>query len=229
MKERPILFSEPMVQAILGGRKTQTRRAITQPISPPGLTVKLHDLDDGGYGFFTEDADIKCPFGKPGDQLWVRERFQPLLADGLDPKADWKTGKGYEISYPATDGIQQYIDMDDNISSASKPSIHMPRWASRIQLEITNIRVERLQAISEADAIAEGIMGMEPRWFVESFPEYHQKWQEEAKAGRKPPIGPSPVERYAVLWDQINKGNTNGEMWNDNPWVWVVQFGRIKP
>lgn len=150
----------------------------------------------------------------------MREKFQPLFADDVENhwETDWKTGKGYAISYPATDGIHEYIDADDNLKDACKPSIHMPRWASRILLEITAVRVEQLQDISFEDAIAEGI--------------YHYA----AELARDPKVSKADIDAiierhgagrpqclYAHLWEQINGAGS----WAANPWVWIVEFRRI--
>jgi hypothetical protein len=180
-RERPMLFSAPMVRALLAGTKTQTRRVATPKRSIEPMTDE-------------------CPYGQPGDRLWVRERFQPLLADGVEIyDANWKTGQGYAIGYPATDGIQEYIDADDNLGSACKPSIHMPRWASRITLEVTGVRVERLNDISEVDALYEGVTRASTATVFCGY-----------------------VDAYAALWDQINGAGA----WAANPWVWVMEFRR---
>jgi len=166
MKERPILFSAPMVRAILEGRKTQTRRV-----------VKMRDCG-GRVGWFGSDIDDVewvvnaatrgtgvSPYGKPGDRLWVRETFARSM------------GKGY--LYRATDG-----DLGPYHATGWKPSIHMPRIASRILLEVVSVRVERLNNISEADAVAEGVTGMDP------------------------------VLQYAKLWETINgTGSWNKNQW----------------
>lgn len=205
MKERPILFSAPMVRALLAGTKTQTRRVVkSQPeigeIAQVGHMLGFKKRGADGYWLWPNARErilSECPYGVPGDRLWVRERFQPLLAEGLDfRQADWKTGKGYAPRYVATDGAVEWIDPDDNISSASKPSIHMPRWACRLVLEITDVRVERLNAISEADCRAEGLGNSVER-------AHH--W-------------------FRVLWEDINGPGS----WDANPWVWVVSF-RLAP
>lgn len=204
VKERPILFSGDMVRAILEGRKSQTRR----PVKPQPPAIAAHKLD--GH------TDYKCRYGQPGDQLWVRETFQPLFTDGVDDwrDTDYKTGKGYKVSYPATDGIQEFINLDDEISTACTPSIHMPRWASRITLEITGIRVERLQEISADDAIAEGIERVSdaPYW----------AWKDYSCHGQLL----SPIMSYQTLWDSINA--QRGQPWESNPWVWVIDFRRAE-
>lgn len=215
MKERPILFSGPMVRAILEGRKTMTRRVV----KPDGAHHLFPFLDlpgnqTGEWAWCSSShvvsKHIHCPYGQVGDRLWVRESFQPLFADGVENhwETDWKTGKGYAISYPATDGIHEYLDADDNLTDACKPSIHMPRWASRILLEITAVRVERLQDISEADAQAEGApfeLGELERLILGAKAKY--------RSG------------FCRLWQSINDPGS----WDANPWVWVVEFKRVQP
>lgn len=164
IKEHPILFSGEMVRAILDGRKTQTRRVVKP--QPKGWS------DFWPVGSHTEWQDIVarlpfylgcgyCPYGAPGDRLWVRESFQPLRSG--DEPGDWETGAGYSIKYAATDQLVEWVDYwnDNRITDRCMPSIHMPRWASRITLEIVAVGVERLQKITKADAIAEGSTSVE--------------------------------------------------------------------
>jgi len=196
MCERPILFSGPMVRAILAGQKTQTRRAVSpQPSggvrSSPFCASGLED----GHG-----REIRSRYGRPGDRLWVRESFDFLPTGGHDdPQACeivyWADGSTEPRSAPP--------DYNPMIYSYQKirPSIHMPRWASRITLEIVSVRVERLQAISEADARAEGAP-----WAACGSPQEGSQ-----KAG------------FARLWESINGDGS----WAANPWVWVVEFRRI--
>lgn len=211
MKERPILFSGPMVRAILEGRKTMTRRVVklrhgADVVVVNGKVWKPARVDYAGY--------VDCPYGQPGDRLWVREAFQPLFADGVENhwETDWKTGKGYAISYPATDGIHEYLDADDNLTDACKPSIHMPRWASRILLEITAVRVERLQDISEADARAEGVTDGGCLNCGEPEP----------CACAQP--APDARDSFCRLWQSINGPGS----WADNPRVWIVEFKLVQ-
>lgn len=186
MKERPILFSGEMVRAILDGRKTQTRRVV----KPQPNLLRWCPIQSGRYdGWDDEHGNpYPCPYGVPGDQLWVRETcLIHCKPRRLEPKG--------EVVYKA--------DFPDEATAEPgwNPSIFMPRWASRIQLEITNIRVERVQNISIPDAVAEGIR-------VITDPEC-----------------PEPDERYRVLWDTINA--KRGYSWETNPWVWVIEFKRI--
>lgn len=223
MKERPILMSAPMVRAILAGTKTQTRRVVKEPQWATPNTLHLFNDAPWASDPHRGDRDVPCPYGQPGDRLWVRETFQALSADDVDvyrdnwwALCDYKTGKGYKVSYPATDGIKEFVTMDDDISQACSPSIHMPRWASRITLEITGVRVERLQDISKEDVIAEGVNriahGREGYFYHATRTEPHPKnWC-------------YPDDAYRDLWEQINGPGS----WDANPFVWVVEFRRAK-
>jgi hypothetical protein len=209
MRERPILFSGPMVRAILAGQKTQTRRAVSpQPSggvrSSPFCASGLED----GHG-----REIRSRYGRPGDRLWVRESFDFLPTGGHDdPQACeivyWADGSTEPRSAPP-----DYNPMIYGHPKA-RPSIHMPRWASRITLEIVSVRVERLQEISEADCIAEGIqqLGEKQGWATEArFPD------------GKRHFGAGAYDLYHQLWDSINGAGD----WAANPWVWVVEFRRV--
>lgn len=211
MKERPILFSGPMVRAILDGTKTQTRRVFKQATGPslsvgmdentPGVAELSWLYGDGpGHEVYETVKRVTCPYGQPGDRLWVRENFFQRGRWGLPehPEAEeedryWIGSK--EIAY-AADVKRPGHDW------RSRPSIHMPRHASRITLEITSVRVERLQSISEADALAEGV-----------------KHSLHLQCGRL------ASENFAHLWWTINGDGS----WEKNPWVWVVEFKRVKP
>lgn len=196
MKARPILFKPDMVRAILEGRKAQTRRAMK--IQPPTeahqiLTVisstdrKKEGKSHWGVMDETKTRILKsdpryfsCPYGAPGDLLWVRESW------GIIDDNTVVTGAA---AYRATDPMA--LDK-------WRPSIHMPRWASRLTLEITDVRVERLQDISEDDAECEGVTPATP--------------PEQTGARHKP--------AFRHLWEDIN----GEESWSANPWVWVVEF-----
>lgn len=195
MKERPILFNGEMVRAIIEGRKTQTRRMIKDfkgyENSGYDFCIGMNDgeiqaLTAGDHGW--EATGVRCPYGQPGDRLWVRERF--LLHQPFTGNIDNDLGKVH-VMYYAGDN-PRYRDKDK-----WKPSIHMPRWASRITLEITGVRVERLQDISEKDAVSEGC---------------------EPDDGN--PESPSPISEFRDLWQSIN----GAESWAVNPWVWVIEF-----
>jgi hypothetical protein len=207
-KERPIIFSAPMVQAILDGRKTQTRRIVKPqpdecwwPIQ--NRTAGCSDAvfqSEAGLGR-REVHRIRCPYGSPGDRLWVRETWRPSQVEG---KA-W---------YAATCG--------DGLHGRWRPSIHMPRWASRLTLEIAGVRVERVQDITEADAIAEGIRSFTKDskilkyWACDPCEgPMKRAWQD---------LPRSAVEAYATLWESINGPGS----WAANPWVWVIEFKRAE-
>ncbi len=209
-----------MVRAILDGRKTQTRRAVK-----PVRGFKHYDIcrpdmaaDDFAvwwHGKETERVGVwqSCPYGQPGDRLWVRETFQgPLWEEGT-----WDAGTDYHspafCEYRADGGpMPEYVDFGDKLRQGWKPSIHMPRWASRILLEVTDVRVERLQSISEADAIAEGIDGTACAAAVGTAPS-------------RQTLLPVAVHGYAHLWGSLNADRGYG--WDTNPWVWVVSFKRV--
>jgi hypothetical protein len=209
-----------MVRAILEGRKTQTRRVI-KPQPPEealdagclrgsgpddGLWTRLDSKDLLEAGIVGDN--FRCPYGVEGDRLWVREAFQPLFAEGIKFRdANWQTGEGYAIRYVATDGRTEWMDQDDNITDRCKPGIHMPRWASRLALEIAKVRVERVQEISEEDAIAEGISDTT---LSASYSGTAHKTHGRCKL------------EYASLWDHLNA--KRGFAWDTNPWVWVLEF-----
>jgi len=206
-KERPILFSAPMVRALLDGSKTQTRRVVKpQPAKgwafevPPVLgRITSPHPKKGRFGAFICHgvgtslplADlIPCPYGQPGDRLWVREAWRTYRGNDATPPGDLTTA--HRIWYEA----------DDRCNAAAgklRPSMFMPRWASRITLEITSVRVERLQDINRGDAMAEGC----------PFPNMAQ--------------GDDPRQWYEQLWREIN----GPDSWATNPWVWAIEFKRI--
>ncbi|KVU85119.1 hypothetical protein WK75_27675 [Burkholderia ubonensis] len=245
MTERPILFSGPMVRAILDGRKTQTRRVVKLPHTNPlgaweSTTVGGHGtrLANGSPApelpaiWHTRTGDcLVCPHGNAGDQLWVREthevrRIGTETFDGGRP-----TRRYAGIAYQADDGraevdidLDTFQALDAKESRGWSPSIHMPRWASRITLEITGVRVERLQDISEVDAIDEGARTLDEGRLRQQFPAYFAA-RDATPPGEKPPLGPSPRTRFAKLWDGLNAARGHG--WDTNPWVWVVEFVRI--
>jgi hypothetical protein len=185
MREMPILFSTEMVKAILDGRKTMTRRVIKNPEKYTGI----------------RDCGFLCPYGQVGDSLWCKE--------ALRKKPDYSWCKeGYAIY--AVDSEQVLIGGDgigEGVPWKWKGDIltgmFMPRWASRITLEVTNIRVERLQDITESDACKEG----DPNQGLIASENDHTTW-------------------FQYLWDSINA--KRGYSWGSNPWVWCISFKRIK-
>ena len=198
MTERPILFSAPMVRAILAGTKTQTRRVAKHPLAQ-NLSY-IVDIGKGWFGDEEGEVQIRCPYGQPGDRLWVREKWQAVSGNDrarhimTHPRPD----RGW-LEYAATPRA-------DEPAYKWRPSIHMPRWASRITLEVTGVRVERLQDISEADAMAEGVHYS----LLEKIQAGQDRWARHA---------------YKKLWETIN----GSDSWDLNPWVWVVEFKRVSP
>lgn len=235
MKERPILMSSPMVSALLEGRKTQTRRIVKpQPVPNHRGRYKFTQFtdDEGIESYWHIDPfwTTRCPYGQPGDRLWVKEthaRYHTVnhivhsggrafseVSDGLVAyKAD---------GFDTIDDLKQHIrlmsgsDMEavEVENDRWRPSIFMPRWASRILLEITEVRVERLQDISEEDAKAEGI-----RLLLGGGGTF---------AGREGPgklVTPwmTAIEAYRDIWEAINGTGS----WDLNPFVWAISFKRI--
>lgn len=220
MKTRPILFSAPMVRALLAGRKTQTRR-IVKP-TPDWVGDRGVLSYRGKVGL----PHAVCPHGQPMDKLWVRETWCGKV-DPITSILMWnEDGNTYQCYYRA-DGEHVTLDDGDGFTATRKdgseaspwrPSIFMPRWASRITLEITGVRVERLQDISESDAMAEGIFKLEYRGQT-SYADYSLT-DEEAETT---PMLDSPISSYRTLWQSINGAGS----WDANPWVWALTFRRV--
>ncbi|ELT6814189.1 hypothetical protein R9C70_000593 [Klebsiella pneumoniae] len=240
MTERGMIFNAEMVRAILDGRKTQTRRIMKPQPEPcprgghwwPSNVFKtmLHVEEEmqngkGGWGGLVGDA---CPFGDVGDRIWVREAYRfPASLDDISP-----TGVGemavatgyrkpwaptfYEFTGTFSDGWKGF-ETPPKVSDAGKlrPSIHMPRWASRILLEITDVRVERLNAISEEDAEEEGI-DMEALYDSQDC---YDCIADHNMTGR-----PTVTGAFKYLWESIY----GDESWKANPWVWVITFRRVE-
>ncbi|MBK6854659.1 MAG: hypothetical protein IPG93_24575 [Burkholderiales bacterium] len=221
MKERPILFSAPMVRALLEGTKTQTRRPV-KPQPPadapliyvgryapalidrrgemyPGEDVFGAEFDDGSDGAWC----IKCPYGAPGDRLWVKETIR--LLPEFEPESE------HAVSEFSADGEITKADAWP-WKRRVLPSIHMPRGLSRITLEITEVRVERLCRISDDDARAEGVEKTSQRG-----------WRDYGLD--LPNAQPHAPGSFASLWGSINGIGS----WSANPWVWVLTFKRVTP
>lgn len=206
MKERPILFSGPMVRAILDGRKTQTRRIMKPQPTYDGFWWSHKGYSCGGEKQFRDGLPmfVGCPYGKVGDRLWVRETC---------------CSDGWSVHYLADNDHREFGETryDDVIKlhhysggfSRQVPSIHMPRWASRITLEITGVRVERLNEISEADAYSEGVNIPSGQSFASNG---NPELRNEARCA------------FQSLWNSIN----GPESWAANPFVWVIEFKRIE-
>ena len=218
-RTKPILFSGPMIRALLDGRKTQTRRVL-KPQPPkdelgyeigtvrgpewyhPAVVGKDGELEPGKqvWGVFDDYGEwaARVPY-MPGDLLWVREAWSDeLLAPG-------------EVYYYAT-ALDDGLLADEVAEIRWRPSIHMPRWASRITLEVTAVRVQRLQEISDDDALAEGVTKVRDHCYVIRGIDYDE-------------IGhchSSPIARFAKLWDSLNAERSFG--WDQNPWVIALTF-----
>jgi hypothetical protein len=208
VKERPILFSAPMVRALLAGSKTQTRRPYKVRKHPDaGCEIAASELVRERQHV----VDRICPYGQPGDRLWVRETHRPIFGQtcGLiavdyqaDPREKW----------------ERLGDSADSLVKPTKwiPSIHMRREYSRILLEVVSVRVERLIECSVADAAAEGVKPDD----IRQFAVYGATAGERAAIRRIAALAP-----YQRLWESINGAGS----WSANPWVWVVEFKRVTP
>lgn len=234
MKTKPILFSTEMVQAILEGRKTQTRREVNHGL---GKTMQDDDIkvsitDDGEMAHFkakgsgTSFMGLKSPYGKIGDILWVRETFSFFMST-VNPhakslfdekssfikvqyKADNKISEEYKVNYAdATKAFGEIIESELVKTKKYKPSIFMPKEACRLFLKVTNVRVERLLEISEEDARKEGVEHLVPRWkdYTNDKGYCYNAWSS-----------------FKTLWIKIN----GIESYTSNPWVWVIEFEQVE-
>jgi hypothetical protein len=209
MKERSAVFKDFEVRAILRGSKTQHRWVLKNSAPPEATSAgvffapgKAYDAEWNWLSGDPHDCDswcsvgdpFRCPYGQPGDRLWVREAWQAWC--DFDNTAPRDIPVGSDIQYPAT---------YDGWVSKIRPSIHMPRWASRITLEVTGVRVERLQDISEADALAEGVAYS----MLQQIQAGQDRWARHA---------------YQRLWESINDDGS----WAANPFVWVGEFERVQ-
>jgi len=218
-----------MVRAVLEGRKTQTRR-LFKVRGPMGNLCQIDSpdeeiirMDDGSFHYLSTSemsGPYPCPYGAPGERLWVRETFAIGGAKGDPPayRADMSAddlAEEREVRRLAPGLSKEYRN------ARWRPSIHMPRWASRITLEVTGVRVERLHEISYEDACAEGcaIPSLEvPAIETATLPAASaESWDETSRRLRW------PQRCYEQLWDSIN----GAESWAANPWVWVIEFKRV--
>ena len=219
MRERPILLNGDMVRAVLNGSKTQTRRIMkVQPDSAEFESRFIVDstkrseigkwcwAEPGVFVNPRRSALFSCPFGAVGDRLWVRETWQGPLFDyeRMDEflRESHPFYKPEFCEYAADGGLKpEYCDRDDNIRYGWRPSIHMPRWASRITLEITGVRVERLHAITLGDICKEIGCGL-----------YDFR----------------PATYGFTAWEELWQSIYGADSWQANPWVWVIEFKRVE-
>lgn len=207
MKERPILFSAPMVRALVAGTKTQTRRAMKPQPMPDGNLLRW---GAAAWGEKVRSVPVlpghslaaRCPYGKPGDVLWIREAWRAAdIYDGTPPAeipggaAVWYEADGKHV--PQRTGDLRLV------AGKLRPGIHQPRWMCRLRLLLTEVRVERLKSISDDDALAEGI---------------------DRAAPLKGIVLPTPVDAYEALWDSINGPGAFAK----DAWVWVLHFQRFE-
>ena len=243
MKERGMIFNGEMVRAILDGRKTQTRRVMkVQPESNQlGLLLitdstkhsdigKYHWAESNATGNHVRSKLFSCPFGAVGDRIWVRETWSSDFANYYPNDRVWYAAdNNRQLDIEVVDGVRGIYspESDVHVPFRWQPSIHMPRWASRILLEITDVRVERLNAISEEDAQSEGVhtevwdQTVVARNYA-AIDEFFQFWSEDM---------PHYVEMnqlyrssFRSLWESIY----GAENWQANPWVWVIEFKRVE-
>ncbi len=215
MNERPILFSGPMVKALLSGEKTQTRRVVHLQLSPKAHSPFLGA--DGIWRWMTgrvsyKGDEIRCPYGAPGDRLWVRETWEFRPSWGARVTVIFGAGGEEKECEPPPDWNPTVW----NRRQRWRPSIHMPRWASRVSLEVTEVRVQRVHEITEADAKAEGIA------------DNHAEWSHEARELGIAPGLQTRREAFAITWNKLN-GKREGCDWKSDPWVWALTFRRVAP
>ncbi|HDZ2594346.1 TPA: hypothetical protein RSS16_003211 [Klebsiella pneumoniae] len=247
MTERGMIFNGEMVRAILDGLKTQTRRVVSNVGYDNCIPLQKRTKTKDGIYTHVIDAPIYelCPFGKVGDLLWVRETWSDVNLEGIpavayradgdvyspmDDESFLDEGGAFNYDDPRVTKYHfaaWYSDLIEGIEGDWRPSIHMPRWASRILLEITDVRVERLNAISEEDAQSEGVhtevwdQTVVARNYA-ARDEFFQFWSEDM---------PHYVEMnqlyrssFRSLWESIY----GAENWLTNPWVWVIEFKRVE-
>lgn len=207
MTERGMIFNAEMVRALLDGRKTQTRRPVKFPVHDKNLGCELAGNELAGE--LSAGSYLNSAFGKPGDRIWVRETWNKY---------------GGLLTYRADHDWIDDMRKETVCTAKWVPSIHMPRWASRILLEITDVRVERLNAISPEDAESEGLertnftgFGDEPG--LPSYPEPDVYFDPLKKQWKE-----YPPEAFAGLWESIYGEGS----WKANPWVWVIEFKRVE-
>lgn len=260
-KSRPILFIGPMVRALLDGTKTQTRRVLK--FQPPSVEA-VREMSGSGFSIFTDHHQPEwfrcggpvwavrklmgvtpnwtCPYGRPGDRLWVRETWRPFELDDGQDGVKFQADDAFKPLTITDDYfadnmeavLDKWVEINDRYRGQWRPSIFMPRWASRLTLEVEQVRVERVQEISEADAVAEGVAESWTETWWQGYREFNDDLMHQQATGDEPPdwmIEPkkmkmdhmrrSAVQNYRSLWDSING---KSHPWESNPWVWVVTF-----
>ncbi|KPC52999.1 hypothetical protein [Amantichitinum ursilacus] len=207
MKERPILFSAPMVSALLDGRKTMTRRIMKPQMSYEDVCGMFaawsYPITATKFLIWpnAKDKIIElCPYGRPGDRLWVRETWRGLVTIN-SPHEPRQLGVARYVPDQKHCVRVEYLATRDRDNDLWRPSIHMPRWASRILLEITDVRVELLQSMDPSDVEREGV----------THPDERMTCRE-------------AIERFTAAWDGIHGPGS----WDENPWVWVIEFVRVE-
>lgn len=243
MKERPILFSGSMVRALKAGLKFQTRRILKHQPSEMHwmpetdsllMDARIEDLGDefGCHVIFDysmgEVEIFSSPYGGAGSRLWVRENLR-RSADGFwgqyEADGEWVVSRPPAVPLRAPWNCRRDRCLSRSQERSYVPSIHMPRWASRFTLEITSVRVERLQKISEADAIAEGAKRNDAEGEEWDGSYLTQRYIDGIEGSQEDEPHGSAREWYRSLWRSIN----GPESWDKNPWVWVVEFNPMKP
>ena len=224
MTDKPIIFSAPMIRALLDGSKTQTRRVVKP--QPPAHVIDFstfHNPKGEGLAHFgfdpvkreLQDWFAVCPYGQPGDRLWVREAF-------MHTPAEYEPMMSMTVPLVRAETSYRADFAGDSTGLGWKPSIHMPRNLSRITLEVVSVRVERLQDISEDDAMAEGIHKYPHQWRDCEYPLPDIAYEAAPGSAMR---HSSSVAAYRDLWEQINGLGS----WEANPWVWVVEFRKVTP
>lgn len=250
-KEKPILFSAPMINAIMAGNKTQTRRLVKWKPRDMGFNLAFSGMVAGcyanenptsGYVLRSRSGDVGmcwndrtwpafCPYGAPGDTLWVRETWycDDYTAGDLaaarvgyvgegpsdeDIVKKWKSALDFRATHDCGSYEAGCPCSDEDGRSGWRPSIFMPRWASRLTLEVLSVRVERLMSITDQDTLAEGVERATPDGYVFGTDD-----------GKSSPAG-TPRSAFKLGWDTINGARAP---WETNPWVWVVSFKDVTP
>ncbi len=220
MSEKPILFNTPMVNAILAGEKTETRRIMKPQPKEAAGDIRFVDGKYKQYLGYPLGHDVPLsPYGRAGGLMWVRETWAALPHfDKIKPR-----------DIPTFAEIIYRQQGENHMISKWRPSIFMPKWCARLWLEITDVRIEPLHEITDVGAIDEGVLQLNGDWVLNNFPDYAKSFREYKALNNPdiaPPLGITPREKFKALWDQINLKRGFG--WASNPWVFVVSFKPCK-